>query len=165
MRRQRSRIRAMYRLAVIGLPPGWALESIRLDTKDVTDSGVELFPGARMRGLEIRLTDQITEISGSVADAQGTPCESCTVVAFSENEKLWGDSSRYLRARQSDRRGAFDIDALPPGAYYLVASSDVDAATATQPEYLTQAMSRATRVSIQRAEKKSVNVVASPPAR
>jgi hypothetical protein len=78
---------------------GWTLKAVRLNGADVTDSGIEVKPGEDMSGLEIELTNRITEVSGVVTNARNEPVKDYSLIVFSSDREHWGPGSRFVRHR------------------------------------------------------------------
>ena len=103
------------KLSVADLPEGWVVDGMYLDGQDVTDDWLNFAGTRKQTGVEIVLTDQVTELSGSVRDGRGMPLLNVAVVAFSADETLWGPRSRYIAASRPDDEGMYLIQGLPPG--------------------------------------------------
>ena len=85
------------RLRLLRVPAGFALKQIRLKGSDVTD--VMLAFGRRNQSLddvEVVLTTEVAEISGSVANAQGQPLTTTRVVVFAADPSLRYAESRFV---------------------------------------------------------------------
>lgn len=108
-----------------GLSPEWMLESVIVDGRNVTDTPVELAPNAEITGARIVVTDRVTEVSGSVASADGkSSSRDFTVIVFPDEETRWTAPSRYVRSARPDQQGLFKIRALPPHDRYLAVAVD-----------------------------------------
>jgi len=108
-----------------GLPPEWMLESVIVDGRDVTDQPVEFAPNADLAGARIVVSDRVTDVSGSVAAADGkSSSRDFTVIVFPDEEARWTAPSRYVRTARPDQQGLFKIRALPPHDRYLAVAVD-----------------------------------------
>jgi hypothetical protein len=144
---------------VNGLPPTWVLHSVRLNGQDITDSGIEFKGDASEEGLEILLTDRVSEISGKVTTEKGDPTREYTVVVFPDDSAKWSFPSRYVRAARPDQDGLFKIRGLPPEDRYLAVAVDyLEEGEGGDPHFLEQIKDRATRVSIGEGEVKAVDL-------
>ena len=76
---------------------------------------LELTPG-QQGAARIVLTDQLSELRGTVAPIEQTGARS--VVVFPENSAKWTARSRYIRRVEADSNGSFRIRGLPPGEQY-----------------------------------------------
>jgi Carboxypeptidase regulatory-like domain len=110
-----------FRLAVDGLPEGWAVKQILVSDVDMVDDAIELAPG--LQGFaRIVLTDRLTDVSGTVTPIDQTGARS--VVVFPENSAKWIPRSRYVRRVEADPNGTFRVRGLPPGEQYLAFATD-----------------------------------------
>ena len=144
---------------VNGLPPTWVLHTVRRNGQDVTDTGVEFTGEASGEGLEIQLTDRVTEINGKVTTERGEPTREYTVVVFPEDSAKWTYPSRYVRAARADQEGLFKIRGLPPEDRYLAVAVDyLEEGEGGDPQFLGDITERATRVSLGEGEVKAVDL-------
>ena len=144
---------------VNGLPSTWVLHSVRLNGQDVTDSGVEFKGDADGEGLEILLTDRVSEINGKVTTEKGEPTREYTVVVFPDDNTKWTYPSRYVRAARADQEGLFKIRGLPPEEQYLAVAVDyLEEGEGGDPQFLEQIKERATRVSLGDGEVKALDL-------
>ena len=110
--------------APVGAPPQWMLKAVMVDGDDVTSAGTDaahLAAGARLR---VVLTDNVTELSGSVRDASNKSMTDYVVVVLPDSNVEPVESAvaaRYTRTARPDRSGTFRIRALPPGRYMAAA--------------------------------------------
>jgi hypothetical protein len=63
-----------------------------------------------------------------------------------------------MRTGRPDQDGRFKVTGLPPGEYHIVALDYVDANEWTEPEYLERVRSKATSVTINEGETKSIDL-------
>ena len=137
-----------YVLRVAGLPPGWTVARATLQGDDVLDTAFDLH-GDRS-DLILTLTNQVTEISGTVRGSDGRPDDEVAILMFPADQGGWTDYGR------SDRRlrlvpvsaGSFSTPAPPEGDYLLVALSDRQLAEWRNPEFLKRAAVLADRVRV-----------------
>lgn len=144
---------------VNGLPPGWGLKGVWLDGTDVTDSHVELAPGAPMRTLRVVVTARTSTLRGSVVDAAGSAVADARVVVFAEDERQWARPSRFIRAAQTSRDGRFSIDSLLPGRYRISALSYIEDAAWLDADVLQALKASATPVTLGEGESPSLSLV------
>lgn len=121
-----------------GLPQEWMLESVILNGRDVTDQPVEFAANTDITGARIVVTDRVTEVSGSVAAADGkSSSRDFTVIVFADDEARWAAPSRYVRSARPDQQGLFKIRALPPHDRYLAVAVDyLEQGEETDPDLL-----------------------------
>jgi carboxypeptidase family protein len=110
------------RLTVSRTPPGWGLKAVLLHGVDVTDA---VMPFGRtdqsITDVDVVLTAQIAQISGSVTDARGRGVDDGRVAIFPTDRTLWYPRSRFFVESTPGRAGAFSSGAVPPGDYFVAA--------------------------------------------
>jgi hypothetical protein len=142
-----------------GASGSWALRSVKWNGVDVTDGGIDLKAGEDVSGLEVEITNRLTEISGLVANARGETVKDYSLVIFARDRERWGPGSRFVRTGRPDQDGRFKISGLPPGSYYAVALDYFDPADdASDPEFLDRIRDRATAVSVIDGETKTIDL-------
>ena len=141
-----------------GLPQGWTLKSVTLDGTDVTDTGVEVKPGQSISGLDVLMTRETTELSGTVQGTKGTSVGDYVVIVFSGEPSQWGYQSRYVRVARPDQTNRFVISGLPSGSYLAVALDYAEPGQETDPEFLQGLKQQATSFRLADAEKKALTL-------
>jgi hypothetical protein len=137
-------------------PSGWYLKSITVGGVDVTDQpfdfgfGDEIFPDA-----QVLLSNTGAIIAGSIEDAAGTPATG-SVVAFSTSRLNWFDGSRHTKSTVSTVDGAFEINGLPPGEYFLAAVAAFPSGDWQSPQALESLMRGATRVTVREGQTRTI---------
>ena len=127
---------------------GATLKAVRLNGTDVTDTGIDVRPNEDISGVEIELTNQVSELSGIVADARGQAVKDYTVVVFAKDSARWSIGSRYFGGGRPDQDGRFKVRNLPPGEYYAIALDYVEPGAGTDPEFLERIRNLATTFSM-----------------
>ncbi len=110
------------RLQLQRVPPGWALKEILVNGLDTTDRPISF--GKRdesLAGVEVVVTDRVSELSGRVTDDRGQPAAGAHVIVFATDRERWYPASRRLRAAPAGPEGAFAMQGLPAGTYYIAA--------------------------------------------
>ena len=144
---------------VMGLPQGWTLKSVKLNGQDVTDMGVEFKGSEAATGLELVLTPLSTALAGSVRDSSGNTVKDYTVVVFSDDPQKWAvPQGRYISGVRPDTEGRFQVKNLPAGGYYAIAVEYIAQGEWGDPELLDKLKARATRVSLDEGEKKTIEL-------
>lgn len=134
------------------------LKAVRLNGADVTDSGIE-FRAEDVAGVEVELTRQISQLSGTVADEKGAPAKDYSVVVFPRAADQWkAPASRYFGDSRPDQNGRFLVRALPPGDYYAIALEYVEPGGGTDPEFLERIHDRAQPFSLRDGEAKTLDL-------
>ena len=150
-------------IRVQGVPTGWALKSVTLDGADITDAPYDFKPGNNVTGMVVTLTDRLSEISGNVRDGRGQPVLDYVLVAFPEDNKLWGPQSRYVQTTRPNQNGTFSLKGLPPGRYLAAVVPALETGTQNDPALLEQLRSRAHGFSLAEGQSLNLNLeMASP---
>jgi protocatechuate 3,4-dioxygenase beta subunit len=136
--------RQLVRLA--SLPESWAVKSVTLDGRDITDAGGDFAAGQQPSTLTVVVTDKTGTIAGSVA-GDGAPAGSYRVVAFAEDERQWNEQTRFLKVTSAQSDGSFRLAGLLPGNY-LVAAAALDEGEWHDPEVLRGLQKGATAVTV-----------------
>ena len=112
-------LRGPRRLQLLRTPRGLALKAIRVHGVDVTDTVVPFGrPDQSLDDVEVTLTNQVTEITGVVADSHGHAVDGAAVFVFAVDDSLRYPRSRFVATATADREGRYKVEALPPGEYY-----------------------------------------------
>jgi protocatechuate 3,4-dioxygenase beta subunit len=124
---------------------GWMTKSERLNGADVVDTGIDIRPGEDISGLEIEVTNQQSQVTGSVTNSRGQPVTDYSVIVFARDREKWTlPQTRYIRPGQPDQDGRFKVTGLPAGDYYAIALDYVDFGDMNDPEFLDRIKDRAT---------------------
>jgi len=127
---------------------GWNLKSVTVDGRDVTDIPIAIRSGQRLSNIVVTFTDKVTEINGSVTDAQGNAVTEYTILAFSTNSAVWRPQSRQIATARPDQTGMFRIRSLPAGEYYVATVDPSEQGEWFDPAYLDQHRGGAARVTL-----------------
>jgi hypothetical protein len=146
-------------IRVNGLPPEWTLKSVTLGGVDVTDSALEFRGNTENSGLQIVVTDKVSDLNGKVTTAKGDITRDYTVVVFPDDPAKWAFPSRYLKTGRADQQGQFRIRALPPDDRYLAVAVDyLEDGEGADPQFLEQMRDRATRFTLTEGESKTLDL-------
>ena len=132
----------------VTLPEGWMVKSIRHEGRDIMDAALELKHGEQVHGVEILITNRVTEINGQVVDDRNAPVGEATVLLFPVDANRWYENSRAVRATRPDQQGHWQLKGLPAGEYLAVALDYVENDAWQDPEYLESLREKATKVTI-----------------
>ncbi len=144
-----------WRVTAASLPAGWSLRSAILAGRDTLDLPFEVRLGEPIAGLTVAMTDQPTELTGTVLDASGQPTSEYAMLAFSSDRTLWTTSPRRVSsAARLSSDGRYRITGLPPGEYYLTVLTDVTVGQADDPSFLEALIPRAVKVVLAEGERK-----------
>jgi hypothetical protein len=136
------------RFRVNNPPPGWYLKSVTYQGNDITDAGLEFKEGQTVSGVDIVLTQHVTELSGEVQDSRGHAVTDYVVVAFSSDNSKWGYQSRFVRAARPNQEGRFSIKGLPADDYVIVALDYLEPGEESDPEQLEKWKTIGTRITV-----------------
>ncbi len=140
-------------------PAGWTLKAVLLDGQDITDTPLEFKGAEQISGLQVILTDRVTQVSGSVKDSHGDPTREYTVVIFPDDSQRWQYQSRYIRSARADQDGQFKVRGLPPYDSYLAVAVDyLEDGEGGDPEFLERMRDRAVKLSLADAESKALDL-------
>jgi hypothetical protein len=146
-------------IRVNGLPPDWMLKAVLIGGSDVTDSAIEFAPNGETRGVQILLTNRLTELTGTVAATDSQPIRDYTVVVFPEDPAKWTSPSRYVRFARPDQYGVFKIRSLPANPRYLAVAIDyLEDGETGDPEFFEQMKEVATKTALGDGESKTIDL-------
>jgi len=148
----------LYRLVLTPAGMGWAIRSVRLNGADVTDAGFDIKGNEEITGLEVELTNKVTTISGLVTNARGEVLKEYSALVFAQDSTRWSGNARYQGMGRPDQDGRFKISGLAPGDYYIIALDRLDTGEAGNPEFLERIRTKASRVSLDEGETKTVDL-------
>jgi len=144
-----------WRVSGASLPQGWSLRSAMLGGRDTLDVPFEVRLAQPIAGLTIAMTDQPTELTGTVLDAAGQPTSAYAVLAFSVDRTHWTTAPRRVsRAARLSSDGRYRISGLPPGEYYLVVITDSNPGDLDDPAFLESLIPAAMKVVLGEGERK-----------
>jgi hypothetical protein len=144
-----------YYIGVQALPGGWSLKSVMIAGRDVTDVPFDYDGGGDVDDVVIELTNQTTELSGALTDADARPAIDYTIVAFAADARYLSPFSRRIQASQSSQDGRFVIRDLPPGDYLFAAVDDVEPGAWVEPAFLDKLRATAVRIHLGEGEQKT----------
>jgi hypothetical protein len=126
------------------LPTGWRMRQVLVGERDLAGQDLQVGPGETIGNVRIVLTNRLGELTGTVTTARGEPVADYTVLVFpADPTGLDGSGSGW-----PDASGAFRVEHLLPGTYYVVALAAFDPARALEPGFRERLWSSATRVTV-----------------
>jgi len=130
---------------------------------NVIDTGLDVPASATIDGLVLEMTSRHSEVTGTVVDAAGAHVRDCVVVVFAQDAERWTAQTRYFAVSRPNADEVFTAR-VPPGDYYVAAFEDADVqASWNDPEILQQLRERATKFSIAKGGKYTLEVPLGPP--
>ena len=132
----------------VRVPEGWMLKSVRHEGRDITEDVIELGSRQQLSGVEVLITNKITEINGQVLDEKNVPVVEATVLLFPADENRWYENSRAIRSTRPDQQGRWQLKTMPAGEYLAVALDYMEVNAWQDPEFLASLKADATRITI-----------------
>jgi len=115
-------------------PEGWALSSITIGGRDVTDELVDLTGLTTVSDVVVTITDTVTQVTGRVGDGSGLPAQD-GVVVIQPSERLDPvAAARRVRTIRLDEHGQFEATGLRPGRYIATAVETLESGAENSPE-------------------------------
>jgi hypothetical protein len=146
-------------LIPVGVPPQWMLKAVMLDDVDVTNAAIDASRFGGETRLRVVLTDKVTEVSGSVANARGEAVADAAVVVFPEVRVESSVAARSTRAVRPDANGGFRIRALPPGRYVAVALEGLEPGSEWDPVFQATVRDSGRRFTLTEGQTLQLNLV------
>ena len=138
-----------------GSPRGWTLKSVTSNGREIIDTPISLRSGEELSDVTLVFTDRLTEVNGSITDEHGAPVTDYTLLAFAEDDRLWGQQSRHIMTARPDQNGKYQMRGLPPGDYLLVTIDPSAQGQWFDPAYLSSHRAAGTRFSLAEGEVKT----------
>jgi len=146
-------------IRVNGLPQEWTLKSVTFNGQDVTDDALDFKGSSQSTGLQIVVSDKVSDVNGRVTLPNGAATRDYTVVVFSDDPAHWAFPSRFVKTARADQQGQFRIKALPPEPRYLAVAVDyLEDGEGGDPQFLEQIRNRATPFSLTDGESKVLDL-------
>jgi hypothetical protein len=147
-------------------PPGWTWVTTTLRGRSIADEPVEL-SSTDVTDLVLTYVQTSTHVSGIVLTSSGSADPDTDVIAFPADTTAWrigGETTRRVRRVHAISSGAFDIEALPPGEYYLAAVSARFVVQWPNPQFLERLIGGATRITLAIGDQKTMPLHVITPA-
>ena len=140
---------------------GWSIASAMVNARDASVTAFDL-GSTPLGGVEIRFTDQPAVVSGSVMkEARAADGALRIVVLFPVDRAGWvdyGDTPRRLVEKPPDESGAFEIEAVPPGDYFIAAIGSDGLRDWREPATLERLSRQANRIRVAAGDRQSVSL-------
>jgi hypothetical protein len=113
---------------------------------------------ADVSGVDVRVTNRLSTVLGSVRDSRNEPLASYVVLVFSADESHWGQlTSRRSATATPDQNGVYRVRALAPGSYYAIALPDMPDEWGN-PELLEELKKGAEEFTLSEGESKTIDL-------
>ena len=133
--------------------PGFTKSSI-IEGRDTLDFPLDFTGDADVTNAVLTVTDQLTEIVGTLTDGAGKPVADESVVIAATDERYWTPGSRRITFTRTRADGQYVFRNLPPGSYVLAVVGDLEFGMQYDLEFLRSlAASGSTRVTLADGEK------------
>lgn len=137
---------------------GWVVKSIKWKGQDLADTGIDLQADVPVSGVVVTLTNQPSELLGTVIDSAGRPTGTFPIVVYSADRASWSAGSRRVVQAQPASDGKFSVIGLPAGEYYLAAVTRLEPGDLASRQFLEELVPASLRVTIRDGEKKTQDV-------
>ena len=144
-------------LQVVSPLRGWMLRSVKVGDRDLLDDPLAMSGTEDVSGVQLILTDQLADVAGTVADAEGRPSAGCAIAMFPA-EGNPGFGSRRSRLVRADQNGRFRVSDLPAGLYLAAAAPEVDGDAWLTVDYMRQLRAIAEPVRLSDREKATISL-------
>lgn len=149
------------RFTINGVSPGryqirasGFMKSAVVDGKDSLDFPFDFSGEADVTNAVLTVTDQISEIGGTLTDTLGKPRADETIIIASTDDRHWTPGSRRIAYTRARYDGQYVVRNLPSGSYMIAVVTDLDFGMQYDPELLKSiAATASTRVTIEDGEK------------
>lgn len=137
---------------------GLAVVSAMWNGRDLSDIGFDAAAGHDFNDVVVTLTDREASLQGRVS---GNPGSTAAVLAFPASPELWtnyGWEPARIQTARTATDGSFSLTDLPKGDYFVIAVDVAKLEAWADPAFLRAASSRATRVSLEWGQERTVNL-------
>jgi hypothetical protein len=132
----------------------WWLKSAVAGGRDLLDFPLDI--GASSVGdVVLTLTDQRTEIAGTLQSTANVPAPEYFVVVFSADRAFWRPLSRRVQFTRPGTDGRYTFRDLPAGEYLVAALTDVEPSDLMDSSFLESIAPAAIRVPLAAGERKT----------
>jgi uncharacterized protein (DUF2141 family) len=142
----------------------WALESVIVDGRDVTDLPITITVDTLPQNVAVTYTDRFQELTGRITRSTGAPVSEHTIIVFPEDKAYWISGSRRILITRPGTDGKFTLSGagpttLPPGKYLLAAITDIDKDEQFDPAFLAALVPAAVPITLQPGDKKVQDLI------
>src|SRR5688572_3329676 len=142
-------------------PRGWFLKAILADGVDVIDTPMK-FNALSGKSIDVRLTEQMARVTGTVSDSRGARATTYVAVVFPEDAKQWTPHSRGILAARPDQQGGYVIQGVPPGRYLIAVADYLERGADRDPATLERLRRGAMAVTLGEGEARTIDLKLTP---
>jgi len=150
-----------YLLRVSSPPRGWTIQSALADGRDILDEPITV-GDHDIADVTLNLaTRPLASMVGTVLGADGDGESGATVMIFPAGRDAWRDTgplARRLRVTRPGQSGAYAVQALPAGDYFVAAIAGSPAPSWQDPSELAVLAHKSTRVHLEPGATQTVDV-------
>ena len=133
----------------IATPGAYHVASVMYRGRDIKETGFDASVETVFDDVVVTLTDKRIDLSGVVEGSAGPAATSVIVFPFERDRWTnFGWRPARIRSVRSSSGGAFRLDGLPAGEYYVIAVPLMEPAEWMNPAFFAAAAPRATRLSV-----------------
>jgi hypothetical protein len=142
----------------------WALQSVIVDGRDVTDLPFEITSDAPPKEIVVTYGDRWQQLSGRLLQSSGALAPDYTIVVFPANRAYWISRSRRIVTTRPGTDGQFTVSGpgpitLPPGDYLVAAVTDIDRDEQFDPAFLSSLVTAAIPVTLHAGDRKVQDLI------
>ena len=126
----------------------WSLQSAIAQGRDLLDFPLEVESGGELPEVVLTLSNQRSELTGTLQTSNGAPAPEFFVVSFPVDRTLWTSPSRRLKSVRPGTDGRFTFADLAAGDYLIAALTDVDPDEWQNVSFLEQLVTSGIKVTI-----------------
>ena len=143
---------------VEGLPPGWAVTSVTLGGRPMTDRLFEFVAGHDVLNARITVSSRLASVTGHLKAESPGNFSGVSVVLFSRDPSQWVRNGRSVIVVPVERDGSFRVPGLRPGDYWAAAIRALEPARLEQREFLVELSRTSTSVRLERPGTTQINL-------
>ncbi len=140
----------------------WFLKSVNFKGQDLADTPFDFGGNGTFSDIEVVISTRGAEVTGRVTDDRGAPVNDYTILLFSTFRDRWFPGSRWVKTGRPAQDGAYSIQGLPPGDYWVGAIDRVESSggglTPPETDLLEPLSSRATRITLGEGQARDVTL-------
>jgi hypothetical protein len=148
-----------YFVRVTDSPVGWMFKGAMYNGRDLSEHPIEVRDD--LAGISIEFTDRWTGLRGIITTPTGQIDSGALILVFPTDSSRWRaytPGARRIRSARVSPDGEFSFASIPVGDYYVAAIGDEDGANWQDADFLDVLSRRATRVTIDDGDQKTITL-------